>query len=384
MYTPHSKSKPTGLCRLCRTESNISLLKLKGFPEAAQKFYQTSEAGRIAKQIELQISQCRSCGLVQLENDPVDYYKDVITASSLSAQSKAALTAEWKPFIEKHKLAGKPALEIGAGRGDFLHVLNQLGLIAHGLENSPENCEFCKTADAKVFNDYLLNWHTAERYSLIVCNNYLEHQPDTRAFIIAMRELLTDDGILYISVPNLSYLLEKSCFYEFVADHLVYFSKSALSIALNSLDFEVIEEYEKNNGNDLVIVVKKRIPLRLTENIKSYQEIVGSVKELVAREWAAGKQIVIWGAGHRSLALMALAGLSEISAVVDSAPFKQGLFTPVLGKPILSPAQFVEIDCDLLIVMLPGDYARQVVKFLEDKNIKCGVIIFNDVSLNSN
>jgi 2-polyprenyl-3-methyl-5-hydroxy-6-metoxy-1,4-benzoquinol methylase len=378
MDEAQAQSKPKGLCRLCKTETNKSLLNLKGFPEAAQKFYSTAESGLRAEQIELQISQCSVCGLVQLENDPVDYYKDVITAASLSEQSKVSLTEEWKPFVTKYKLAGKPALEVGAGRGDFLQVLDRLGLVAHGLENSPENCEVCESSGSKVFNDYLLTWRTTEKYSLIVCNNFLEHQPDTRAFIIALRELLSDDGVLYISVPNLSYLLGKSCFYEFVADHLVYFTKSALSTALKSLDFEVLEEYEKNNGNDLVIVVQKKLPLQLTEGMKNYQEIVGSVKKLVEREWAAGKKIVVWGAGHRALALMALAGLKEISAVVDSAPFKQGLFTPILGKPILSPAEFFEIMCDVLIVMLPGAYANQVLKLLEDKNINCKVIIFND------
>jgi 2-polyprenyl-3-methyl-5-hydroxy-6-metoxy-1,4-benzoquinol methylase len=378
MEATRSKSKTVGLCRLCRTETNKPLLKLKGFPEAAQKFFQTSAEGQLAKQVELQISQCAACSLVQLENDPVDYYKDVITAASLSEQSKDALTEEWKPFVAKYKLAGKLALEVGAGRGDFLHVLNRLGLVSHGLENSAENCELCLLSGAKIFNEYLLNWQPSERYSLIVCNNYLEHQPDTRAFILAMRDILSDKGVLYISVPNLNYLLDKSCFYEFVADHLVYFTKDALSTALKSLDFEIIEEYEKNNGNDLVIVARKRTPLQLSQSLKNYQEIVGSVKKLVVEECAAGNKIVIWGAGHRALALMALAGLKEISAVVDSAPFKQGLFTPILGKPILSPAEFIEITCDVLIIMLPGAYAKQVLRFLEDKNINCKVIIFND------
>ena len=125
-------------------------------------------------------------------------------------------------------------------------------------------------------------------------------------------------------------------------------------------------------------MAQKKLPLELTEGMKNYQEIVGSVKKLVEREWAAGKKIVVWGAGHRALALMALAGLKEISAVVDSAPFKQGLFTPILGKPILSPAEFFEIACDVLIIMLPGAYANQVLKLLEDKYINCKVIIFND------
>lgn len=75
---------------------------------------------------------------------------------------------------------------------------------------------------------------------------------------------------------------------------------------------------------------------------------------------------------------MSLANLKEINYVVDSAPFKQGLYTPILHKKIISPEDFLKKKCDVIIIMLPGNYANQVKKFLKDKKFNGKIIAFND------
>jgi hydrogenase maturation factor HypE len=75
---------------------------------------------------------------------------------------------------------------------------------------------------------------------------------------------------------------------------------------------------------------------------------------------------------------MAIAKLEKIKYVIDSATFKQGKFTPILHKKIISPKDFISIKCDLLIIMLPGNYAEQVIRFVDEKKITCKVIVFED------
>ena len=78
---------------------------------------------------------------------------------------------------------------------------------------------------------------------------------------------------------------------------------------------------------------------------------------------------------------MAMAKLTQIDYVIDSANFKQGKFTPILHKKIISPEEFINIKCDLLIIMLPGNYAEQVIRFVEENQITCKVIVFEDKAL---
>ena len=373
-------------CRLCESIKINDLLELSGFPKSAQHFLNDLNDIEVEADIaiELQVSQCITCGLVQLKNDPVAYFKDVITAASLSEGSKSTLVNEWTPFIDKYSLNGKLAIEIGSGKGDFLEVLSRLGLICEGLEHSRENIEFSNRKGFIAKQGYLLDQYDIlekEKYSLVVCNNFLEHQPQTKSFISYLHSLLNDDGVIYISVPNLDYLLQKSCLYEFVADHLVYFTESSLKLAFEMNSFEVLEQYKKNNGNDLVLVAKKKKLLDLSNHKKNVELIIDSVKKIVLKADKAGLKIGVWGAGHRALALMVMARIEKISFVVDSASFKQGKFTPILHKKIISPEEFLTINCDLLIIMLPGNYSGQVKKFLLENNCKCKLLFFEDQEL---
>jgi 2-polyprenyl-3-methyl-5-hydroxy-6-metoxy-1,4-benzoquinol methylase len=368
-------------CRLCSSKSLNSVVNLSGFPLAAQFFLADPLKSDSDIPVTLSVVHCLACGLVQLANPPVDYYRDVITAAALSPKSKEQLLDEWAPIISKYALQGKKCLEVGAGKGDFLPVLDSLNVAAEGIEHSTENIEACRVKLLNVKQGYLLEDRSVERYSLVVSNNYLEHQPETGLFLKKLVSLLSDEGILYLSVPNLDYLLEKSCLYEFVADHLVYFTQKTLRLAceINSLD--VIEQYTKNNGNDLVVIAKKRIALNVSEDLVFVKEISDSLKCVVSQAKKKNKKIAVWGAGHRALALMAISDLSEIDVVVDSATFKQGKYTPLLHKKIISPDELLRSGCNLLIVMLPGNFAKQIESFIMDNKLDCEVIVFEDKKL---
>ena len=67
--------------------------------------------------------------------------------------------------------------------------------------------------------------------TLFFATSSMEHQPDIGAFLKSVKSKLTSDSVVHVSVPNLDRILEMDCVYEFVVDHLVYFSKDTLSLA---------------------------------------------------------------------------------------------------------------------------------------------------------
>ncbi len=368
-------------CRGCTSPDIADLLKLDGFPRAAPHFLQTAEQAQDDAPITLNLVECQDCGLVQLKNPPVDYYKDVITAAALSPKSREILVEEWRPLISRFALAGKKALEIGACKGDFLAVLDQLGLDAFGMEHSRESVAVAREKGYKVSQGYVVDAAMNDQFDLIVCNNYLEHQPDVKIFLKEVRKLVSDEGVVYFSVPNLDYLLQRSCLYEFVADHLVYFSEKSLHTTFENNGFVVKDQYLKNNGNDLVVVAKKAPRLNLSAQSSNMQGVVESFRSLLRSAKESGKKVVSWGAGHRALALLALADARTIEYVVDSAPFKQNLLTPITHIPIKSPDYLIKHGCDVLLLMLPGNFAKQVQDYLNDAGINCTTIIFNDAEI---
>jgi len=372
-------------CRLCGSSKNKNHLELKNFPKAAQHFLNSIEEKNNDIPVQLDVSECKSCGLIQLKNEPVSYYKDVITAASLSKASKDKLIKEWMPLIKKYKLKKTDAIEVGSCRGDFLEVLSELGFEVQGIENSAESCNISSSKGFNTIHGYLedIASKLKNKFSLVVCNNFLEHQPRTSNFIQGFNEILNESGILYVSVPNLTYLTNKSCLYEFVSDHLVYFTEKTLKLAFEMNGFDVLEQYEKNNGNDLVIIAKKRPLKNFRESEMVVEQILQSLKKLISDAKNQNLTISVWSAGHRALALMAMVEMDYITNVIDSADFKQGKLTPILHKKIISPEVFLSNPSDIIILMLPGTYSSQVKTFLKENNVKTKVYIFEDEPIKS-
>ena len=60
--------------------------------------------------------------------------------------------------------------------------------------------------------------------------------------------------------------------------------------------------------------------------------------------------------------MLALSGLQEIDCIIDSAIFKQGMYSPITNIKIISPETLKDSKIDLLIIMVPGIYPDEVVK----------------------
>jgi len=90
----------------------------------------------------------------------------------------------------------------------------------------------------------------------------------------------------------------------------------------------------------------------------------------------AAKRVAVWGAGHQALALIALTGIAgSIRYVVDSAPFKQGRYTPATHLPVVAPEALFEDPVDAVLV-IAGSYSDEVAwKIRQECNLKMPVAV---------
>ena len=71
-------------CLVCSSNFyDEALLSFKNMPSSAQGFPELEELKK-DKGADLNVYQCSSCGLIQLDINPVSYYKKVIRASGFS------------------------------------------------------------------------------------------------------------------------------------------------------------------------------------------------------------------------------------------------------------------------------------------------------------
>ncbi len=353
----------THRCRLCRQPLAIAdAISIGPFPKAAQ-YYPEPDEFAADQGVVLQITECPGCGLTQLMNEPVDYFKQVITAASLSPVVREQRLALFKQ-LRKEFTEQPRAMEIGCASGENLPLLREAGYVASGIEFSPPQIEAFSMPEG-VANRYLLDVGSEEhgQYDLLISFNYLEHQPDARTFLQKCRALLADDGKLLLTVPNLDFLLASQSAHEFVADHLVYFTADSLETALRLTGFSLIDIQIINNQYDIQIIAQKRSVGAIASSKLALDALVARFNETLRNFTDRGQKVAVWGAGHRTLALLSLSEYHRIECIIDSAKFKHHKFAPISHLRILPPETLLTPGCniDVVLVMVPGIYPKEVI-----------------------
>ena len=147
---------------------------------------------------------------------------------------------------------------------------------------------------------------------------------------------LTDGASGLVEVPNFDMILRAGLFAEFIPDHLFYFTRQTLTALLERNGFDVLDCRPAWHDYVLSATVRKRRPLDLSPLLACQDALKAAFDAFLAR-FAPGR-VAIWGAGHQALALISLMDLApRIAYVVDSAPFKQGRYTPATHLPIVAP-----------------------------------------------
>jgi 2-polyprenyl-3-methyl-5-hydroxy-6-metoxy-1,4-benzoquinol methylase len=346
------------------------VLRLNGMPKAAQYYPEKAEFAKDTG-ITLEIRQCSCCGLVQHNMKPVEYYKEVITAATLSEKSRLFRLNQMKSFSEKFGLHGKKVLDVGTCKGEMLDVLTEAGFQTAGIEASSESVEFGRVAGRNMIHGYIGDKVEIKGgpYDAFISLNYLEHLPAPGEIIKNIYENTTSGAVGFVTVPNFEYLLKTKAFYEFVADHISYFTRKTLAYAFEANGFDVVECQAINEDNDIAITVKKREALTLSHQYGYTEELIKDLRSIIADYKSKNKKVAVWGAGHRTLALLVLSGAKDIEYVIDSAKFKHGKYTPILHIKIVPPDYIKEHKVDLVIVMVPGLYPGEVIKTLNNMHL---------------
>jgi len=353
-------------CRICgKRFFEGSLLHFGNMPAGAQSFVKEGAAEPDSGR-ELEIRQCESCGVVQSVSDPVPYYRDVIRASAYSGEMKSFRKKQFEEFVRKYDLKSKKVLEAGCGRGEYMTLMSEAGAEVYGVEHLDESVQECLRSGLNVERLFFEDEDTVlekSPFDAFYILNFLEHIPDIPLFLRILRSNLTSGATGLVEVPNFEMMLRKKQFSEFIADHLYYFTPASLRITLESNGFDVIGERVIWHEYIISFTVRKREAVDLS-GFKKQQEIFISELHKYMDNY---KKIAVWGAGHQALAILSLANAGrKVAFVVDSAPFKQGLFTPVTHVPIVSPEFMADHLPDAVIVMA-GGYSDEVAGIIKER-----------------
>lgn len=369
-------------CIACgRSLGDRPLMTLDNMPASAQNIPDRDQV-REDRGITLNLCQCPSCGLVQFDCEPVDYYRDVIRAGGFSTTMVELRRSQYRHLITAYGLEGKRFLEAGCGRGEFLSVLKEFPVEACGLEHRADLAEEARKNGLQVYRGFTETADTVipgGPYDVFLSFNFLEHQPHPGEMLRCIRNNLTENGMGLITVPSLEYILQYDGYYELIHDHIAYYTFGTLRNLLESSGFEVLEEEMVNRDTLAVIVrkcsgesgagtaVKMAEPVDVSGLMASRVYIDREVNGLVDRLRARGKKLAVWGASHQGFTLTATTRLGDkVSYIIDSAPFKQGRFAPTSHLPIVAPDHFFEEPVEAILIVAPG-YTGEIAAIIREK-----------------
>lgn len=373
---------PINKCRVCKHGFfKEPLLRYKNMPKIAQFLPDAKSLGD-DKGVTLEVWECSGCGLVQLSDDPVSYYKEVIRAAGISKEMRDFRRKQFASFVRNFSLKKKKVIEIGCGRGEYLSLMQQCGVDAYGLEYSGKSAALCVKNGLKVYKGFIKSGAYKLRHApfdAFFTLNFIEHLPDPNSFLRGVYNNLTDGAVGFVEVPNFDMILRNKLFSEFMRDHLFYFTRETLNVALRQNGFEIIDCKEVWHDYIISAVVKKRQKLDIS-HFNNHQAKLKEEIEAYIRSFKH-KRIAIWGAGHQALAVISLMNLTgKIKYVVDSAVFKQGKYTPATHIRIVSPDALSQDPVDAIIIMA-ASYSDEVARILRNKfsrNVNFNIALLRD------
>lgn len=366
-------------CIVCGEHLGKSpLLSFENMPSSAQNIPNQDELQNESG-IDLHLFQCSKCGLVQFDCEPVDYYKDVIRSGGFTTTMTQLRREQYKKIIGKYGLSGKKILEVGCGQGEFLSVLQEFDVEAWGIENRRQLVELAKDKGLNVIKGFITDEENPAGkfgpYDAFLSFNFLEHQPNPNAMLECIYENLSEDGVGLITVPSFEYIMQYDGYYEFLRDHIAYYTFDSLKFLVNKNGFEVLEE-EMINRDTLSIVVRKRKVLDLFQISQSYEKIKEQFDAFILKCQKENKRIAIWGASHQGFTIASTLKLKDkVEYIVDSAPFKQNKYAPASHIPIISPQKLQENKVDVIIIIAPG-YTDEIHDRILELYGKCPVEIY--------
>lgn len=356
-----------------------ALLSFEGMPASAQNIPDGEEVKKDHGMC-LNLHQCKKCGLVQFDCEPVDYYRDVIRSGGFTTTMVELRRSQYSHLIETYNLENKKFIEVGCGQGEFLKVLTEFPVYAYGVEHRESLVELAREKGLNVICGFTEEPDTIlgneGPYDVFLSFNFLEHQPQPGVMLDCIWNNLTEDGMGLITVPSLEYILQYDGYYELIRDHIAYYSFDTLRNLLLLHGFEVLEEEMVNRDTCAVIVkkvpkqeveLKPVLPVDVSNMMESYDVICEEVKKLADSLEKEGKTLAIWGASHQGFTLAATTCLKDTARyIIDSAPFKQGRFAPTSHLPIVPAEHFHTEPVDAILIVAPG-YTQEISDSIREK-----------------
>lgn len=325
----------------------------------------------------IRLASCVRCGHVfnnAFNSCFVDYapgYENSQHASTVFADYAQRLVNR---LINTYAVSKRPVIDIGCGSGELLRMLAlTAGTDGYGFDPSCVALQETINGQSvfRLLNENFSVEHARElEPELVCCRHVLEHISTPITFLTELRQALSAAGrsVLYLEVPNGNYMFERAGVWDVLYEHVSYFSRDSIELALLVSGFEILRIEEEFGGQFLCVDAcvsvsdhKDRIAELQDMDDGPLDTDVARMRERIEdwRMWAGEQNFLenrtsIWGAGTKGVMFLNLLGISSdrgIEYVIDQNPKKSSLYVSCTGQRIRLPELELLRSLDQIVLM---------------------------------
>ena len=380
-------------CPCCDSSTTTTIYRVSSIPVHSCILLDSAEEAKAFPRGDLNIVFCSSCGFLfnaHFDKTVMSYAGNFEESQHFSETFSTFAKGLAAQVAQRCAISGKHVLEIGCGKGEFLRELCRIGN-ATGLGIDPGyRADPGRGSDAdrvRFLAEYFKEDSQIDA-DVVLCRHTLEHIASVRDFVRSIRKGIgaRNESSVVFETPDVKRVLQEGAFWDMYYEHCSYFSPGAHARLFRQQDFDITDlslEYDNQ------YIIQYASPsssytepcFALEEDLSemqvladNYRKLVTNVqdnwRERVCAAWAEGRNVVLWGGGSKGVSFLTTLNLSsEVSAVVDVNPFKQGKFMPGTGHRVIAPAALVDEAPHIVIVMNPI-YVAEITKMLKSLGLE--------------
>lgn len=381
---------------ICPETAVLPLIEMKNVPAHCNVLWPSRAAARNAPRGDIRLGYAADCGhIFNLDFDPalMEYTQEYENSLHFSARFQEYATALAQRLIDRYAVRGKEIVEIGAGKGDFLLMMTEMGN-NRGWGFDPSYVPDAGYTSERVtfVQDFYSEKYTSTQADLILCRHVLEHIEDPDAFIANVRRAVGDqrETIVFFEVPNALWTLRHGGIWDIIYEHCSYYTPTSLAALFRKHGFDVLHVEEVFGGQFLTIEAKlagetavstpapdalaqltadaERFAAAYAEKVDQWQQTMDRIRD-------QGQKAVIWGAGSKGVTFLNVLDRDNvIRYAVDINPRKQGKFVGGSGQMIVPPDFLANYQPDVVIIM-NGNYRAEIGRMIADLGVEAELLI---------
>ena len=382
-------------CRLCSSKKLKIFLDL-GNQSPSDQFIKSDKVDKEHIVYPLKVCHCMKCGFKQLNFvvDPKILYQDDYPYESSMTKAGSLHFDKFSETVKKKfKFSTNSlVLDIGSNVGVLLKSFKKRGFKVVGVDPAINICKIANARGIKTYNSFFNKNFTElfnskySRAKIITATNVFAHVSDLKTFLMNIKKILDDKGVLIVEAPHFLNLVKDLEYDTIYHEHLSYITIKPLINFFKKFNLEIIDVVKSDiHGGSIRIFISKKNKFKVNKNVKitikkednaklnDLKKLLEFSKKVSDNRYdllkflikckQSNKKVVGLSAPAKGMTLLNFSRIDNhfLDYVTEKSKLKIGKFTPGTNLKVFSDKKLLQTMPDYALI-LAWNFKKEIIK----------------------